>query len=89
MAKQAFVYISLVFCLAFLSAISCGPLDHLLTLKPKASTSVQLETVRGLIQRLLPKQAHLITVNIDEHFTSGRLDKFKVRTATSEVNVWY
>lgn len=56
----------------------CGALDHLLTLKPKATVAKQGETVRGLISRLLPKQAHLFEVVIDEHFTSNHLDKFKV-----------
>ena len=56
----------------------CGTLDHLLTLKPKAPVAKQAETVRGLLSRLLPKQAHLFEVVVDEHFTSGHLDKFKV-----------
>lgn len=76
--KLTRLFISTLFTVAFLAVEGqCGPLDHLLTLKPKATVAKQSETVRGLINRLLPKQAHLFEVVIDEHFTSNHLDKFK------------
>jgi len=52
-------------------------MDHLQTLKPKAPISKQAATVRDLIERLLPKQASLFEVIIDDTFTDGHLDKFK------------
>lgn len=55
-----------------------GNLDHLLSLKPKASPATQADTVRGLLLRLLPKQAHLFEVIVDEALTENHLDKFKV-----------
>lgn len=59
--------------------VANSSLDHLLTLKPKASIENQTETVKGLLERLLPKHAHLFEVVIDEHFVDHKhLDKFKV-----------
>ncbi|KAJ6225797.1 hypothetical protein RDWZM_004342 [Blomia tropicalis] len=61
--------------------VANSSLDHLLTLKPKASIENQTETVKGLLERLLPKHAHLFEVVIDEHFVDHKhLDKFKIES---------
>ena len=63
-------------------------LSHLLSLKPKATAVKQTEAVHGLIGRLLPKQAHLFEVVIDEQLTNGHLDKFKIEaTAKNTIRV--